>query len=415
MGPESNLGTELGLLRVALIQTGARRDYELARMLSAAGVLSSFHTTAGWRAGRNPSGFARAFFTENQIVTRTVTGVAAEKVHSSFLAEFVGQMWKRLGFDPLGRKRIENAVLGRQILWRGLGDANVLFTVDGNGGGNLIKRAKRGGLMVATDVVITPFAYARTLKEQRQFPGNLGSEIRHEQIRRFESHYRFLAEESDVLLCPSEFVAEEMIALDRRASKKVEIVPYGMGEFQTLEAQPERGRVLFAGNDAIRKGLRFFAEAAELLADRSDIKFVVAGQHGPEIKNHPYFRRLEFLGKLTRRQMADEFRRAQIFCLPSVAEGSASVVLEAMAAGTPCLTTPMTGSPVTSGVNGYSLEGDIPTQIAGYVRSIVDNPELAQSLSSFATATVSSNTQEKLTERLVEVLARRYSEFSRET
>jgi glycosyltransferase involved in cell wall biosynthesis len=44
---------------------------------------------------------------------------------------------------------------------------------------------------------------------------------------------------------------------------------------------------------------------------------------------------VRWLGDVTRAQLAGEYRRADVFCLPSVQEGFGIVLLEAMAAGKP--------------------------------------------------------------------------------
>ena len=52
---------------------------------------------------------------------------------------------------------------------------------------------------------------------------------------------------------------------------------------------------------------------------------------------------------------------ADLFCLPTAREGSANVLLEAMACGLPCVTTPVGGNPdaISSQELGYLVRADV--------------------------------------------------------
>src|SRR5262249_11308352 len=59
-------------------------------------------------------------------------------------------------------------------------------------------------------------------------------------------------------------------------------------------------------------------------------------------------------------QMALPYAWADVFLLPSVCEGSATVTYEALAAGLPVVCTPNTGSVVRDGVDGFIVPvGDV--------------------------------------------------------
>src|SRR5258705_10201873 len=96
------------------------------------------------------------------------------------------------------------------------------------------------------------------------------------------------------------------------------------------------GTVLFAGTADLRKGIHYLAMAAEELKCRGrSYESRIAGNVTPKIAQRQECRQLTFLGRVPRDQMQNEFARADILVLPSLAEGSAEVTYEALAAGIP--------------------------------------------------------------------------------
>jgi len=88
----------------------------------------------------------------------------------------------------------------------------------------------------------------------------------------------------------------------------------------------------------------------------------------------------QILGKLTLEQVAEQYRKAAIFCLPTRLEPFGIVFVEAMAYGLP-LVAPRTGAVpdfLEDGKNGFMIErGDIEGLAAALVR-LLDNPELCR-------------------------------------
>jgi glycosyltransferase involved in cell wall biosynthesis len=59
------------------------------------------------------------------------------------------------------------------------------------------------------------------------------------------------------------------------------------------------------------------------------------------------------IGAIPRNLIFSQFQWADVFFLPSVCEGSATVTYEALMSGLPVIATPNTGSVVTDGINGF--------------------------------------------------------------
>ena len=113
-----------------------------------------------------------------------------------------------------------------------------------------------------------------------------------------------------------------------------------------------RLRVLFAGEVGLRKGAPYLLEALRQLgAGEVEARFAGPIALSPE-KLASYGDVASFPGPVPRVQMPALYRWADVLALPSVCEGSATVVYEALAAGVYVITTPNAGS-VLSGASEF--------------------------------------------------------------
>jgi glycosyltransferase involved in cell wall biosynthesis len=114
-----------------------------------------------------------------------------------------------------------------------------------------------------------------------------------------------------------------------------------------LAAAPPRGHnqrftILFVGRFYRRKRVDVLLRAAAQLRDRGrhfEVRIVGDGPCDMAWRELSQSLRLDgmltWLGDVTRSQIAAEYKRCDVFCLPSVQEGFGIVLLEAMAAGKP--------------------------------------------------------------------------------
>jgi glycosyltransferase involved in cell wall biosynthesis len=119
---------------------------------------------------------------------------------------------------------------------------------------------------------------------------------------------------------------------------------------------------------------------------------------------------VRFLGPLRRPDFLKELRSSSVFVLPTLAEGSASVIFEALCSGVPVVTTRSAGSVVTDGKEGRIVPERDPEALAEAVREIVSDRELRASMSAQALRTAADYTEDRWQERLVQALQppRRY-------
>jgi glycosyltransferase involved in cell wall biosynthesis len=87
--------------------------------------------------------------------------------------------------------------------------------------------------------------------------------------------------------------------------------------------------------------------------------------------------RVEFLGHVAFDRLAGEYRRADVFCLPSRQEGFGIVFLEAMAAGLPIVAARAAAVPevVSDGESGILIAPDSPGDLAAALDRLLSDPE----------------------------------------
>jgi glycosyltransferase involved in cell wall biosynthesis len=105
-------------------------------------------------------------------------------------------------------------------------------------------------------------------------------------------------------------------------------------------------RFLFVGAVGARKGVPVLLDAWQRLAyAATNAELWIVGPCGArERALLPDAPGLRFLGQAPREKIPEIFASCDVFCLPSLSEGFALVLLEALAAGLPIVATPNTGA-----------------------------------------------------------------------
>ena len=397
-------------LSVMVVQTGARRSYAVPRMLERAGVLSAFFTTFAFPDSVQARLIANAlkvllFRKAGSIDRRRVYGVSPERVNVALFAEFDGLVAKIRSGSSLDQRLRVSRHLGSAVCRTFTSGPNVALIVDDSGGPEMIRTLKGHGLKVALDMVVTPLAHEQTYLAAQEFPVWRGATYSTAERARYLHMYREVIREVDLILYPSLGVLEGLKAIPEFDPGRAVHVPYPLGTTVERQVKPVPGRILFAGSDPLRKGLPYLAHAAIELRNRGlDIQVVIAGQVPDKIKSLPECQSLMFLGHLSRTEMKNEMAKADIFCLPSLAEGTAQVTLEALAAGVPCVVTLSAGAPVVNNVNGFVIPERNVAALADSLAELVNDRSLRARLSCAAAATAIDFQEAVVAQRLVRVL-----------
>jgi glycosyltransferase involved in cell wall biosynthesis len=378
-------------MRILVTQHGARRYYAVPRMLEQAGVLEALYTdsTVYSRLGRmarwlhpRPGGrMAR-------LVNRVPHGVSRDKVFSTDAV-----FWFEMTRARRGRTAVEDyeyahwcTVLSRRMAAWGVRKADTLYNMYCE---NLVfvEQAKAQGLRIMTDVYMNPQTRRIVAEECRRFPR--WAEV-FQARRGIDAVPQVCIEKmlalSDVLICPSQWVIDGLSDYPAFDPAKVALVPNACSlDYGGRRNCPIRGRVLFAGVDALGKGLPYLGQAAiQLRARGRDYEFRVAGVEDRRVWRDALCRELHFLGRLPLPEMKEEFLTADIFVLPTLSEGFAGVCMQAMAAGLPVVTTRCAGTQIRSGVDGVIVPERDATALAEAIDACIQRRSFRQDLAEHA-------------------------------
>jgi glycosyltransferase involved in cell wall biosynthesis len=241
-----------------------------------------------------------------------------------------------------------------------------------------------------------PIAYWETgrslMKEEAMrlpaWAGTLGGGIR-DSGKKLQRKTREL-ELADIVVTPSQFVADSLP--DWARSKRIVISPFGSPEAGppreagTKAASDRPLRVLFAGSMGQRKGLGDLFAAMNLL-DSSAVELVVMGSPLASMEFYrTQFPNFTFEAGRPHAKVLELMRSCDVFCLPSIVEGRALVMQEAMSQGLPLIITPNTGGQdlILEGKTGFLVPIRSPESIAARISWFLENRERLPQMSRWA-------------------------------
>jgi len=148
------------------------------------------------------------------------------------------------------------------------------------------------------------------------------------------------------------------------------------GVLERNPAAATRFTILFAGRLYRRKRVDVLLRAAAQLRSRiADLEVRIVGQGPCAAALHAFSRGLHlertvtWMGDVSRSELAAEYNRAQVFCLPSVQEGFGIVLLEAMAAGKAIVASRAAAIPEVA-PHAVLVEPDNPDALAEGIESL---------------------------------------------
>ena len=187
---------------------------------------------------------------------------------------------------------------------------------------------------------------------------------------------------ADRLVALSAWWAQQFVANGVWTPVSVIPNPIAVQERPALNDEASAQKVLFVGKLEPRKGYAdLIRAAATVLASAPETEFVLVG-HG-EIEEARALshqlgiqKSITFTGWQSGEALANLYRTATVFCLPSHDEGLPMSVLEAMTWSLPIVTTPVGGIPdiIVDDVNGVFVRPGQISELASRITSLLRQP-----------------------------------------
>ena len=136
--------------------------------------------------------------------------------------------------------------------------------------------------------------------------------------------------------------------------KKIHVIGTGYNSdifhYEGYNKNSDAVRLIFAGKICEKKGIFCLLKAMDLVKTDKNLSLSIAGGYSDEEEYKKVRaladtvkRRVSFLGKLTQKELAEEFNKADIFVLPSFYEGLPLVIVEALSCGLKVVATNLPG------------------------------------------------------------------------
>lgn len=197
---------------------------------------------------------------------------------------------------------------------------------------------------------------------------------------------------ADAVVTVSEFSRREIAALYGRPAARIDVVPNAVAErFRALERRAPRGAptVLYVGAIEPKKNvdllLRAFDELLRLDPALPHHLVLAGGQGGAgydldaALSSLGARERVHALGHVPDATLLDLYASADLFCYLSQYEGFGLPVLEAMAAGTPCLVSDCASLPEVAGDAALVVDPTEPVFVARAMHAMLTDRARATS------------------------------------
>lgn len=193
----------------------------------------------------------------------------------------------------------------------------------------------------------------------------------------------------DSIIVPSPFTHD--VAKSLFPNKTIHYIPLPFERVLKKSDCKEDGNLLYVGTIDERKGLSYLVDAISYLDNKEVIHLNIVG----EVTDQLYYQKLQqkihalglsdnihFLGRVSNKELAICYQKAEIFTFPSLLEGYGIVLIEALNNGIPIICFDNSAMPYTvkDGENGFLAKNKDAKDMASKIQLLVGNKPLRKKL-----------------------------------
>lgn len=362
--------------------TGNANVRQAAQALSDIGWLAGYHTTIAW----SPDSFLNRFLPgslKSELARRSYPSLPVNLVHAHPWHESVRLLAARKNWRTLIRH--ETGIFSMDAICASLDKAAARAVAQGMAPNAIyayddcalqsFRAARQRGI---ASIYELPIGYLRQWRSMRDEEILREPEWGQTLVAGIDSEEKLARKDNEIALAdqvivPSRFVAN---SLANSPARKIAIVPYGCPAPSPPTSRPLRSsgplRVLYVGSIGQRKGISYLLRAMEQLRGQAELSLVGRCAHSSDRLaaqlNHHHWTH-----SLPHAKVLETMRNHDVLVLPTLFEGRALVVLEALSQGLPVVTT------LNSGTEDVVLDG-----VTGFIVPIRSSDAIAEALSRLA-------------------------------
>ena len=405
--------------RVIVAHLGARMHYAVPVLLHQAGFLTQFFTDAyagsgswinafihklpsGWRAGRL------------QRLSQRIADLPAEKITAYNCLGFrfsyaLSKRPSRSTYLTDVYLQYHQEFLRKVARSKWLKKANIAYSYTG-AGLELIEITHKYGYINILEQMIAPVQVRAPLLEDELVRWKKWAPKGYINFDHQKWFYREEAEWNlaDIILAPSPYVKTTLCSIGI-PEQKVILLPYAVN-IRTYNKRKHAFdgkrplRIVFVGAVGIRKGVPYLLNALKSIGGEFVQAKLVGGVDFSIKHLQKYSDVATLVGHVSRNEVQDFYEWADIFVLPAISEGSATVIYEAMAHGLPIIATFESGAWIRDRIDGFIIPSRDSDVIANAIYKFLEDPSLVEQMSANTLQRISEFSWENYGHKLVKII-----------
>ena len=365
--------------KIVLSHSGKQHSYQVARALDALNMLDCFYTSSyitnkklqQWLISRNDQYWTRRF----------VKGLGGSKVSANWRFELPEVL---LRLSKQSSHKIQSAVYKRDEIFdkhiakqiRNTPTKKIFWGFQGSSYNSLLTAKELGWTTICEQSSVHVLEQIRTFEKEKELLPEWSHSI---PTLNFTEEYkaRLINEPlaADYVFVNSTFSKKSQIN-SGIPENKIHILPLGFDAegVQSNTKKKKTNKFLYVGRISQSKGIFYMLEAFRKLSS-SNATLTLIGHNQTDLKLlKKYEKYTTILPPTSQAELFKLYKEYDALILPTILDGFGFVILEALAAGTPVITTTNSFGPeiIKDGVNGYIVEPRNIFQLSERILSIIN-------------------------------------------